>query len=74
MIDNHSVNLKKSDTTMTPASSDLMSRDDDAKNLSKKRKEQYHNIVEEGIFVAKRSRPDIQSTIAVLATRVKGIK
>jgi len=71
MIDNGPVKLEKSDTAMTPASSDLISKDDDAKILSKQRKEQYHNIVAKGIFVAKRSRPDIQPTVAVLATRVK---
>jgi len=71
MIDNGPVKLKRSDTAMIPASSDLMSRDDDPKILSKQRKEQYHNIVAKGTFVAKRSRPDIQPTVAVLATRVK---
>jgi len=71
MIDNGPVKLKKSGTAMTPASSDLMSRDDDAKFLSKQRKEQYHNIVAKGIFMAKRSRPDIRHTVAVLAMRVR---
>jgi len=37
MIDNGPVKAKRSDTAMTPASSDLMSRDDDAKFLSKER-------------------------------------
>ena len=71
MVDNGPVKLNKCDTTMTPASNDLISRDDEAKALDKVRKEQFHNTVAKGIFVAKRSRPDIQPTIAVLATRVK---
>ena len=37
MIDNGLVKVKRSDPAMTPASSDLMSRDDDAKFLSKER-------------------------------------
>jgi len=45
MVDNDPVSLRRSDMTMTPASNNLMSRDDDAKLLdNKERKEQYHNI------------------------------
>ena len=59
MVDNGPVKLNKCDTAMTPANNDLMSRDDEAKLLDKVRKEQFHNTVAKGIFVAKRSRPDI---------------
>lgn len=71
MVDNGPIKLSRSETSMTPAGADLMSRDENAKMLDKIRKEQFHNIVAKGIFIAKRSRPDIQPTIAVLATRVK---
>ena len=72
LIENGPVRLKRSDTAMTPSSNNLMSRDDDAKLIdSKERKEQYHNVVAKAIFLSKRSRPDIQPTVAVLATRVR---
>ena len=50
MIDNGAVKLKRSDTAMTPASSDLMNRDEKAKYLDKMRKEKFHNIVAKAIF------------------------
>merc|ERR1712151_922010 len=57
---------------MTPGSNNLMSRDDEAKLIDdKERKEQFHNVVAKAIFLSKRSRPDIQPTVAVLATRVR---
>ena len=34
-------------------------------------REVFHTFVAKGLFMSKRSRPDIQPTIAVLATRVK---
>jgi len=59
MIDNGPVKLKRSDTAMTLACNDLMSRDNDATFLSIQRKDQYHNIVANGFILTKRSRPDI---------------
>jgi len=50
MIDNGPVKLKRSDTAMTPASSDLMNSDEKAKYVDKMRKEKYHNIVAKAIF------------------------
>jgi len=50
MIDNGPVKLKRSDTAMTPMSSNLMNSDEKAKYLDKLRKEKYHNIVAKGIF------------------------
>ena len=48
-----------------------MSRDDDAKLIdNKERKVQYHNVVAKAICLSKRSRPDIQPTVAVVATKV----
>ena len=72
LIENGPVKLKRSDTAMTPSSNNLMNRDDDAKLIdNKERKEQYHNVVAKALFLSKRSRPDIQPTVAVLATRVR---
>ena len=41
------------------------------KLLDKGKSEAYHTTVAKGLFLCKRSRPDIQPTIAVLSTRVK---
>ena len=41
------------------------------KLLNKANSEIYHTTVVKGLFLCKRSRPDIQPTIAVLSTRVK---
>ena len=48
MIDNDPVKLERSNTAMTPACNDLMSRDDDAGKT-----EQYHNIVQKVMFRSK---------------------
>ena len=41
------------------------------KTLEDKRKEVFHTTVAKGLFLAKRGRPDIQATIALLCTRVQ---
>ena len=38
--------------------------------MNKKQAETFHTIVAKGVFVVKRARPDIQTTIAYLCTRV----
>jgi len=70
MIDNGPVKLKRSDTAMTPASSDLMNSDEEAKYLDKMKKEKKPKYFGKSNFLAKRSKTDIQPTVAVLATRV----
>ena len=40
------------------------------KLLDKAKSDVYHTTVAKGLFLCKRSRPDIQPTIAVLSTRV----
>ena len=40
--------------------------------LSNKKQEDFHTFVAKGLFASKRAHPDIQPTIAVLTTRVKG--
>ena len=40
--------------------------------LDAKQSETYHKTVARALFISKRARPDIQPTVAVLATRVKG--
>ena len=40
------------------------------KLLDRGKSETYHTTVAKGLFLCKRSRPDIQPTIAVLSTQV----
>jgi hypothetical protein len=55
----------------TPAGDDLFKKGQ-GKMLETERAEGYHTmVVAKGLFLCKRSRPDIQPTIAVLCTRVK---
>ena len=54
----------------TPASDNLMDIGT-GKVLVGEQAEAFHTTVAKGLFLSKRSRPDIQPTIAVLSTRVK---
>jgi hypothetical protein len=57
-------------TETTPAADDLFSAPSGAL-LDPKRKEEFHTMVAKGLFLCKRARPDIHTTISVLCTRVK---
>ena len=57
-------------TSETPASCDLFSAGS-REVLNKEKREDFHTFVAKGLFAAKRARPDIQPTIAVLTTRVQ---
>ena len=54
----------------TPAAENLLEIGT-GKLLDKAKSKAYHTTVAKGLFLCKRSRPDIQPTIAVLSTRVK---
>lgn len=69
MIDSFPKKLKTTDTALTAASNNLF-EDNKGKTLDKEKKEIFHKIVAKGLFLAKRARPDILLTIAVLSTRV----
>ena len=55
----------------SPASEYLFKVDEAAENLKEDSKQQFHTSVAKGLFVCKRDRPDIQTSIAFLSTRVK---
>ena len=69
MIKDFSVNFKSLDTSLTPVSSTLFEVRN-SKLLNKQATETYHMFVAKGLFLCKRARPDVQPTVAVLATRV----
>ena len=70
MIDEYPVNLRSSDTAMTPASNTLFEIGN-GKLLEKGESEIFHTFIAKCLYLCKRARPDIQPTVAVLATRVQ---
>ena len=68
MIDDFPVKLNKG--AKIPAAENLLDIGT-GKLLDKGKAEIYHTTVVEGLFLCKRSRPDIQPTVAVLSTQVK---
>ena len=55
----------------TPAAVHLFQMREDATKLSEEKASIYHTITAKGLFLCKRARADIQTTIAFLSTRVK---
>ena len=62
---------KREFTATTPAALHLFEVRKDVKVLSEEEAMQFHTMVAKGLFLCKRARPDIQTTIAFLSTRVK---
>ena len=60
-----------SGTVRSPASSHLFDVNDDAEKLSTELSDFFHHIVAKLLFLCKRARPDIQTAVAFLCTRVK---
>ncbi|VEU41596.1 unnamed protein product [Pseudo-nitzschia multistriata] len=56
----------------TPARDHLFKVNDESPALSEKLSEQFHHYVAKLLYMAKRARPDIQTAVAFLCTRVKG--
>jgi hypothetical protein len=71
MLEDFLVKLKSTDTAVTPASDGLFNKGQ-GKKLNEEHADAYHRMVAKALFLCKRARPDIQPTIAVLCTRVKG--
>ncbi|MGC8553855.1 MAG: hypothetical protein ACP5O7_13520, partial [Phycisphaerae bacterium] len=70
MVDDFPIDLKPTDTALTPAADDLFSENEGPK-LDKDKAEVFHTYVAKGLFACKRARPDIHTAIALLCTRVK---
>ncbi|WP_288992819.1 polyprotein of Ty1/Copia retrotransposon [uncultured Marinobacter sp.] len=71
MLNDFPEKIKSTDTAITPASDGLFN-EGQGKKLDQDRADAYHTMVAKALFLCKRARPDIQPTIAVLCTRVKG--
>ena len=60
-----------SGSSKTPAASQLFSVDDDGVKLNKKETDVFHRNVARLLFLSKRARPDLQTVVAFLCTRVQ---
>ena len=56
---------------VTPAASHLVDVDDIAEKLSKESSDIFHHSVAKLLFLCKRARPDVQTAVAFLCTKVK---
>ena len=70
MLDSWPKKLEKSDIAKTPAPANLFGRDG-GELLSNDDRELFHSLVMKGLFIAKRSRPDILPATTVLSGRVQ---
>ena len=70
MLDDFKDEVKEGQIAKTPAGDNLFNFGE-GKKLDKSMAEKFHTTVAKGLFVAKRARPDIHPTIAVLCTRVR---
>ena len=70
MIDDFSVKLDNNKSN-TPASVWLFQVRDNVNKLNEKQAQEFHTMVAKSLFLCKRSRPDIQTAVAFLTTRVK---
>jgi hypothetical protein len=67
-IDEFPEEIKSSSNS--PAAAHLFDVNDDCNKLSKEQSEIFHKIVAKLLFLCKRARPDIQTAVAFLTTRV----
>jgi hypothetical protein len=68
MVSDFNYEIKKS--AKTPAADHLFKINNNCKKLNKTMAEDFHTFVAKGLFVCKRARPDIQTAIVFLTTRV----
>ena len=54
----------------TPANKNLFSSCDDSEQLNEEKSEIFHSIVAKLLYITKRARPDIETAVAFLCTRV----
>ena len=69
MLEEFKYDIKK--LAKTPAANHLFKVDDNCEKLNNKMKEDFHTFVAKNLFLCKRARPDIQTAVAFLTTRVK---
>eukprot|EP00957_Ditylum_brightwellii_P120249 9175034-Ditylum_brightwellii.AAC.1 len=55
----------------TPAANHLLDVNDEAEKLKEEEAQLFHHVVAKPLFLYKRARPDLQTSVAFLSTRVK---
>jgi hypothetical protein len=55
----------------TPAGNDLFKIDEDSPKVEEKKAQFYHTYVAKTLFICKRARPDLQTTVSFLCKRVR---
>jgi hypothetical protein len=70
MLDDFPIHLTKDDVSPTPAEADLFAQPE-SPTLGSDAHDTFHTFVAKGLFLCKRARPDTQTAIAGLCTRVK---
>ena len=58
------------ETSRTPASAELFQVDEESPPLDDERRERFHSMVAKLLYMAKRARPDILTSVIFLTTRV----
>jgi hypothetical protein len=72
MLESFPIKFRKNDVAKTPADENLFGQKaESVQKLEKDKAEVFHTTVAQGLFVAKRARPDLNLTIAYLCTRVQ---
>ena len=71
MLREFPVKFNDANGTVPAAAGIDLFKEDLSKKLNEKEREQFHRTVAKGLFLCKRARPDIQTAIAVLCSRVK---
>jgi hypothetical protein len=69
MLDTATFNMRGE--AATPAGEHLFAVNEDAEKLSEEEAQAFHHLVAKALFLCKRGRPDIQTAVAFLCTRVK---
>ena len=69
MIEDFPVKIEKE--AATPAGEHLFKINPNSSKINKNNMQDFHTFVAKGLFLCKRARPDIQTAIAYLSTRVK---
>ena len=60
-----------SKSAKTPAAEHLFKINDKCEKLNNKMSEDFHTFTAKNLFICKQARPDIQTAVAFLTTRVK---
>ena len=71
IIENLPKHLQTNRNTTSPAADHLFTTNPSAEKLDEEQADEFHHYVAKLLFAAKRARPDIQTAVAFLCTRVK---